>query len=179
MEFCYPNKPIRIYQIDKLLTTLPIDKWIVQSKVDGKRVLPYCDNDGNITLYGRLNQKFKETRPELAKLDLPRPWLADGELLRDGRIFLWDYAVVGGAEVFKLPYQERLTRLQSVFSLDADVDRVGCELIDTFPANQYQTILSRGKDDGLEGIVFKNKLATNMFGVTSTNEVPSMFKYRF
>lgn len=173
MEFCYPNKPIRIYQIVKLLTTLPLDRWVVQPKMDGRRVLPYCDIDGNITLYGRLNQKFKETRPELSKLDLPRPFLLDGELLRDGRIFLWDYALLGGQEVFTLPYQERLTRLQNVV-----ISGIGAELIETLPADQYQTILARGKKNGLEGCVWKNKLATDLWGVFSTSENSSQFKFR-
>lgn len=169
--FIFPNKPIRVYNIPKLLETLPFDKWVVQEKWDGKRVHPCCDKDGKITLYGRQGQIFKEVKPELAKMDLPRPWFGDGELLRDGRIFLWDYAVLGGQEVFHLPYQERLTRLQSI-------TMVGCQLVETLPINQYQTILSRGKKDGLEGVVFKNSLATNLWGPFSTTEVSSQFKFR-
>ncbi|HVI40633.1 MAG TPA: hypothetical protein VM577_08235 [Anaerovoracaceae bacterium] len=169
--FIFPNKPIRIYDIPKLVATLPEDKWLVQPKWDGKRVHPFCDETGKVILFGRQGQTFKEVKPELAKMDLPRPWFGDGELLRDGRIFLWDYAVLGGKEVFKTPYQERLTRLQSIVM-------VGCQLVETLPTNQYQTILSRGKNNGLEGVVFKNKTATNLWGPFSTSEVSSQFKYR-
>lgn len=182
-SFIYPNKPIRIYSPANLLVTLHSvthsdgatvsNQWIVQPKMDGRRVLPYCDADGQVTLYGRLGQKFKELRPELANLNLPKPFLLDGEILRDGRIFLWDYALVDGEAAFHLPYQVRLTRLQ-----DMVMSGVGAELVETLPATEYQSILARGKSESLEGIVFKYKLATNLFGPYQTTEVASQFKYR-
>lgn len=173
--FLFPNKPIRIYNVPQFLQNINLDDWIVQSKWDGKRVLPSCDERGRITLHGRQGQVFKDAGWSwLDQLPLPKPWLLDGELLRDGRMFVWDYAIFGGKKSYREPYFGRLKLLQT---LPCGLGKF--QIIETKSAVEYKSILAPGKANGLEGCVFKLKRATDLFGVTSTKETPSQYKYRF
>lgn len=177
--FIFPNKPIRIYDIPRLLATLPAERWLVQPKWDGKRVHPYCDAEGNITLFGRQGQTFKEQWPWLSELPFPRPWFLDGELLRDNRMFIWDFAVWNGEQKFKTPYQERLEVLQSLIpTMMFQFGQQGLSLVDTFQIADYAALLKPGKVNGLEGVVFKDRMATNLWGPFSTSENSSQFKFR-
>lgn len=176
--FVWPNKPIRIYNIDKLLATLPLENWICQPKWDGKRVEPWCDEDGKIVLYGRQGQVFPEKWAWLESLPLERPWLLDGELLRDGRMIVWDYAIMGGSNEYRLPYSERLNLLKCRLQ-PKSIGNQSFSLIETYPAAEYERILNRVKGNQLEGIVFKSLGSTNLWGVHSTSEVGTQFKYRF
>lgn len=200
MTFYFPNKPLHIYDPQKLMETLAPtqEHWIVQPKWNGKRVEIDCTKEGLVTLYGRQGQRFPERWPWLNALPLPRPWFLDGELLRDGRIYVWDVAVLGGKllavgparrrsqaplrSLIKRPYQERLNRLYRAlgptpFNDSNSTQRL--QLIETLPATAYKALLSREGDPMLEGIVWKNLQATNLWGPTSTSQVSSMFKLRF
>lgn len=178
--FYFPNKPVRVYDPEKIVGVLnPLSSWIVQPKWDGKRVEIDCNAKGVVTLYGRQNQVFKETWPWLADLDLPRPWFVDGELLRDGRIFVWDFAVLDGKPVFREPYGSRLARLQAALPGVKTQNNQTIACIETLPASAYKTLLGRAGAGGMEGIVLKHLAATNLWGPYSTSEVATQFKYRF
>jgi ATP-dependent DNA ligase len=178
--FIFPNKPIRTYNPASLVSALgDVGRWVVQPKWDGKRVEIECSADGRVTLYGRQGQLFKERWPWLGALALPRPWFLDGELLRDGRIFIWDAAILGGNAVHRDPYGPRLALLQE--ALPAPVTQQGQTIAcaETLPATAYQQLLSREGAPGLEGVVWKSLDAKNLWGVTSTSEVNTCYKYRF
>jgi ATP-dependent DNA ligase len=176
--FIWPNKPLRIYDPSRV-RGFATPTWIAQPKWDGKRVEIDCSMDGVITLYGRQGQLFPERWPWLQELPLPRPWFLDGELLRDGRIFVWDFAIFAGRYAYRTQYGERLDTLQK--AIGSPVTRGGQTLacVETLQACDYETLLRRRGEPHLEGIVWKDRAATNLWGVTSTREVASCVKYRF
>lgn len=165
--FIYPNKPKRIYDVDTFVKTLGTN-WVVQSKWDGKRCHPFCDAQGNITMYSRHKTIFKGNWKYLSSVPFKKPWYLDGELLSDNRIVIWDIATIGGKNIYSRPYRERL----ALFDFDTDAFKIS----DTLPASEYKKLLYG--DSKIEGVVFKNLDATNFWGVFSTNEVYSQFKYR-
>lgn len=178
--FVFPNKPIRVYTPNVLLGVLnPLDTWVVQPKWDGKRVEIAADAKGQITLYGRQGQRFKESWPWLGDLDLPRPWFIDGELLRDGRIFVWDIALMGGTPVYQGHYGPRLARLAAALPAPRTQNGQTIACIETLPCTAYQAILDRKGMPGLEGCVWKFLAAKNLWGPHTTSEVSSQFKFRF
>ena len=180
MRFIWPNKPIHIYNPWKLMGVLkPLSAWVVQPKWNGKRVEIACDEKGNITLYGRQGQKFPERWPWLSDIPLERPWFVDGELLRDKRIFVWDFALLGGKSVFKEPYESRLAHLVEKLPKALTQDGQTVQCVETLPATSYEALLGREGDPFLEGIVWKNRAATDLWGVHSTSQVSSCFKFRF
>lgn len=176
--FYFPNKPVRIYDVEKFASSLD-DNWIVQQKWDGKRILPSFD--GRFCLFNRHGEVTKET----SKFSFIRNlfngnFLLDGEYLRDNRIIIWDYAILNSIEEYNLPYSHRLTKLQNLFSfLDKSLLVRDCNisLIETLPASRYKTLLSN-PSRFLEGLVFKNLNATNLWGVSSTKDVGSQVKFR-
>lgn len=180
MTFIYPNKPTRIYTPGKLLTALhKPENWIVQCKWDGKRVMIDCTALGAVTFWGREQQAWGPGWGWLKDLPLERPWFLDGELLRDGRIIVWDFAIVGGQRCYKQPYGSRLAALRGILPSPITQDGKQFSLAETLPATEYQQLLDRKGEPGLEGVVWKSLTATDLWGVTSTSTVGSCFKYRF
>lgn len=179
--FLFPNKPTRHYNPKSLVPLLePAQDWVVQPKWDGKRVLIECDALGVVRFYGRLGQNFAGAWGWLRDLPLPKPWFLDGEWLRDGRIILWDIGILDGIKVCKDPYGGRLEVLQKAIPESLTLFGQTLQCVETYPADQYQEhILDRKGVTGLEGCVWKNLKATNLWGIVSTSEVNSCFKYRF
>lgn len=179
-RFYYPNKPIRIYDPSRILKTMPADEWIVQPKWDGKRVEIACSEKGEIQLYSREGSEWDSDDWQwLAELNLPRPWFADGELLKDGRIFVWDLAMVKGTAIFHTPYRPRLTCLQQTIPQPIVRGSKTIACVETLRASEYEQLLSRKGSDHLEGLVWKHAQAKNFWGPNSTSEVNTQFKYRF
>jgi hypothetical protein len=131
------------------------------------------DTAGTVKLYGRLGQRFKETMPQLANLPYPKPFFLDGELMRNGNIACWDAAVWGGEEVWHCEYIDRYSKLRS--HLNASVNIEGFITVPSNAPEHYRSFV--GSD--VEGYVFKNLRATNLWGPTSTSEVNGCFKFRF
>lgn len=115
----------------------------------------------------------------LAGLPLPQPWFLDSELLRDGRLFVWDFAVLAGVSRYRLPYHTRLNTLKEALTSPIENQGLVVSLIETMPAVQYQEILSREGSAHLEGFVWKDLNATDLWGPNSTSEVSSQLKFRF
>lgn len=170
-----PNKPIRVYNPNIILST--IFNWIAQNKYDGKRTIIACEND-QVILYGRLGQKFKEKRPWLAGLSLPQPWLIDGELLRNGNIYAWDYAILAGRPQYHLPYLERWNLLKDLTPLEESGKRFA--IVESRKADAYLELLEPGVPDHslVEGVVWKSPSATNLWGLSSTSEIGTQIKWR-
>lgn len=181
--FYYPNKPIRIYDPAGVFASLSASDWIVQPKWNGKRIQPFCDKNGKLTLYNRhgtiFNREDKKLHPiwdHLNSLPLPKPWFLDGELIGLNRIVVWDYALIGGVEEFRLPYQLRLEKLQELL-----INSICLELIETLPGKNFREIMLRGKnpESKLEGFVLKRLDAANLWGPNSTSENGNQLKFRF
>lgn len=178
--FFYPNKPIRIYDPGRILKVMAADDWIVQPKWDGKRVEIACSDKGEIQLYSREASEWdSEDWQWLAELNLPRPWFLDGELLRDGRIFVWDIAMVRGTPVFHSEYRPRLKCLQETIPQPITRDGNSIACIETLRASDYEQLLHREGSDLLEGLVWKLLTAKNFWGPNATSEVNTQFKFRF
>lgn len=145
--------------------------------MDGKRVLIQCENN-KVTLFGRQGQKFKEERPWLAKLPLPQPYLLDGELLRNGNIYIWDFAILGGEPQYQRPYQERWIQIFDLKPLEQNGQRFA--VVQSLPASQYLDLLRPSMPDhsSIEGVVWKSPGATDLWGPYSTSEVASQIKWR-
>lgn len=186
--FFFPNKPIQIYNPERLIPSLgDLSKWVVQPKWNGKRVEICCSNR-RINLYSREGRQWH--LPEwdwLKELPLPEPWFLDGELLRDNRIYVWDYAVMAGKQVFQTPYRPRLEFLTDELTGFSDAGRscawsrgkYSLACIESCPVKAYDNLMARKGDPFLEGIVWKNLEATNSWGPRSTSKVSTQFKFRF
>ena len=180
--FIYPNKPIRIYDIEKLKHSIDFKAWIVQPKWDGHRAIIACDESGKVQVFSRHKTHLRLAGDQWTWLNLlpfPRPWLVDGELLHSGRLVIWDYAIWGGAYLFNKPYSERLKELETALPNVLRKGNKSTLVISQVPANRYKEILLKKGDKELEGIIFKNPQATDFWGPYRTREVPSQFKYRF
>jgi len=186
--YVFPNKPLRIYNVSRILNIVESDNWIVQPKWDGHRALPHCDENGKVTVFSRQGTPLTLAKKDftwLSLLPIPRPWLLDGELLRDGRMIIWDYAFMGISEsgipnyVCKKEYGSRLSELQKIFDQKFTKNKFSIELIDTYPAKVYNRIMLKAGDKNLEGFVLKNKAAIDLWGISSTREVSSQLKFRF
>lgn len=182
MKFFYPNKPIRIYDPGRIIKVMgdKASEWIVQPKWDGKRCEITCDEKGEIQLYSREASRWPSHEWQwLSELRLPRPWFVDGELLRDGRMFVWDLAMVKGTPVFQSEYRPRLKCIQETVPQPITRDGKTLACIETLPAADYEQLLKREGSDLLEGLVWKLPSAKNFWGPNATSEVNTQFKYRF
>lgn len=182
MIFYYPNKPIQVYDPDKILSHFEdVSQWVSQPKLNGKRVEIYCKQN-KVTLFSRENRYWPVDSLNWAWLrDVPlsQPWFLDGELLRDDRIVIWDFAVLAGQEVYKRPYNERLEALQIVLRRPLSRGRQTLALVETKPATAYREFLKLSSDPYMEGIVWKQLHATNFWGPNKTSKVATQFKYRY
>lgn len=180
--FCYPNKPIQFYQPALFVSKLDLSKWIVQPKWDGHRAIILCDDRGNVKVMSRHGKKLtlaKDNFKWLSMLDIPQPWVLDGELMRSGRLVVWDYAMWEGEWQITRAYQNRLKQLSDVFCRPIEKGDYSIELIESLPAKRYKEIMLKSGLPGLEGFVLKNLGATNFWGPYKTSEVSSQFKFRF
>jgi ATP-dependent DNA ligase len=178
--FYFPNKPIRVYDPARLLTVMPAAEWIAQPKWDGKRVEIECSDKGKVQLYSREGNTWgSDDWQWLVDIRLPRPWFLDGELLRDGRIYVWDLAVAKGIPVFHREYAPRLKCLQETLPAPIVRGETTLACIETVRASDYSTFMVREGSDHLEGVVFKKLNATNFWGPKATTEISTQFKYRF
>jgi len=186
--FFFPNKPIQIYDPDKLLVLLRHQKnnWIVQPKWNGKRVEIACDNNiiRMTSREGNYWSKESASWVWLRELPLPQPWFLDGEMLRDGRVYVWDYAVLGGQRTFKTPYKSRLKFLQTILPFQyihspQKLYKTILAVTETLPITKYKKLLKRSNDKFIEGVVWKNLSGMNFWDLYKTGKVATQFKYRF
>ena len=171
--FIYPNKPTRIYDVDSFASKLNND-WIVQNKWNGKRCVPFCDLSNKVMLYSRHNTILRDSSAWLSELPISKPWILDGEILHDGKVIVWDCAMIGGNHLYNTT--NYITRLEKLYSLIGRGFN-NLSVIETVPAHMYKSLLLN-KDPKMEGLVFKNKFAEDFWGVYSTKEVYTQFKYR-
>lgn len=180
--FVIPNKPLRIYDPASLSRTIELEKWWVQPKWNGHRALPFCDAKGGVIVYSRHGTPLTRAKTDfkwLSVLGIPRPWELDGELLIDGRMIVWDIAVIGGEYVFKKPYAERFALLKRYFPKRFKKEAFSIEIIESLRGPEYKKFMLMQGDTHLEGFVFKNPEGTDHWGPYKTIDVPSQLKYRF
>lgn len=181
--YLYPNKPIRFYDLKILITSIQEfdpDQWVVQPKWDGHRALIFCDEMGKITVYSRHKTPLtlaKNNWNWLSVLPLKRPWLLDGELTRDQRMRVWDYAYQGKSYDWNLPYGTRIEKLSRQLKKQYKKGDFTFELIQTQPFLKYRELLNLN-DTYLEGLVFKNLQAIDLWGLHQTHEKASQIKFR-
>lgn len=177
-----PNKPLRIYLLDSLAKAIDMNAWWVQPKWNGHRALPFCDAKGSVRVYSRhgsLLTRAKNDFKWLGLLRLPRPWQLDGELLSDGRMIVWDIALIGGEYVFNKPYAERFALLKRYLPKRFKKETVSIEMIESLKGTEYKKFFLKQGDTHLEGFVFKNPEATDHWGPYKTRDVSSQLKFRF
>jgi ATP-dependent DNA ligase len=180
--FVFPNKPIEFFNIPSMLSVFNLSEWLVQPKWDGHRALPACDSEGRVVVWNRQRKALTLAGTNwqwLSMLPLERPWLADGELTRSGRLILWDFAIWGGQCLYTTPYEQRLQTLGKALTKTYSKDKLQVELVETLPAESYKSLLLKRGAQDLEGLVFKNKGATNLWGPFATSDVASQCKFRF
>jgi len=179
MRFLYPNKPVRVWDPHIAAKHVGIPSWVVQPKWDGSRVEVTVE-DQRVRLMSREGREWDSTQwGWLASLPIPQPWYGDGELLRSGKIVLWDLAVLGGRSIFHQEYYPRLQTLQSLLPESVSVGAREVSVAQTLSGERYQELLTRVGEPHMEGIVWKDKTAKNLWGPNSTSEVGSQVKYRF
>jgi ATP-dependent DNA ligase len=183
VRFIFPNKPVEIIN-PKLLKKLNLDDWIVQPKWNGHRAHPFLGEDGRCTVLSRHGTPLTRAKAGdwgwLSQLPIAPQWQLDSEMTTSGSLIVWDYATMGGEDFARLPYEVRLKSLKALLDVPMGCGGHFIHLIETLPASRFEEILARrGTLPDLEGIVFKKKGATDLWGGHSTREVPSMIKYKF
>lgn len=174
--FVFPNKPILIHSPEILKREL-IRGWVAQPKWNGHRAVVVCSPSGKIEVMNRLGQPLARAAGGfkwLSMLDLPRPWVMDGELTAEGKLVIWDVVLSG---VYFGPYSERLPLLECVEARDHGLESV--RRVEVYAGDNYKGILLRRSDKNLEGIVFKKLDATDLWSKGKTYECPSQVKYRW
>lgn len=181
LSFIYPNKPNQVHQPRVVFQSIDLARWLAQPKWAGHRALPQCNRAGEITVYSRHGQPLtlaaKDNWQWLAMLiDLPRPWLLDGELCRDGNLVIWDIGIMGNRIMAQEPYEKRLNALKNILPSPKTKGHQKVELIQTLSGENWTQIMHTEK---VEGVVWKEKTAKDLWGIHSTRDVGSQIKYLF
>lgn len=181
LNFIFPNKPIQIHNPETVFQSIDRERWLAQPKWAGHRALPQCNRSGEITVYSRhgkpLTLAAKDNWQWLAMLiRLPRPWLLDGELCRDGNLVIWDIGIMGNRIMQQEPYEKRIHALRDALPNPKTKGHQKIEVIETFDAENWPHIF---KSEKIEGVVFKNKQASDFWGIHSTKNVGTQIKYLF
>lgn len=181
LAFIFPNKPNQIHQPRVVFQSIDLARWLVQPKWAGHRALPQCNRAGEITVYSRhgrpLTLAAKDNWQWLAMIiDLPRPWLLDGELCRDGNMVIWDIGIMGNKILADEPYEKRLAVLREILPQGKNKAHQRIEPIQTFSGENWTQVTQSEK---IEGVVWKVRDARDLWGVHSTRDVGSQMKYLF
>lgn len=180
--FIYPNKPVRFYDLKRMIAAGNDEEWVLQPKWDGHRAIIDCSLDGGIIVNSRHGTPLtlaKNNWQWLSILEIPRPWTLDGELTRDGRLIVWDFAVLGGVIYFPAPYRERLKFLKSAKSLNMKKGSQSVSVIEMVKPSEYKKFLLQRSDTALEGLVMKRLDARDFWSINATIDVGSQLKFRF
>jgi hypothetical protein len=185
--FLYPNKPIRIFNLTETLATLNPEDWFVQPKWKGDRVIISIQKSGKITMWSRHRRILSRAGDDWNWLDLTwsgeRDALLDGQLLSDGQtIYIWDQIMENGEIVTtKRPLYASYDRRCIIWG---DLYMIGhngrtIKSCDNYNAEHWRFCIERHVENpNFEGLVFKRKDATDMWGITETKETPSQLKWR-
>ena len=150
------------------------DRWILQEKMDGKRVMIHVDANGDV---GARNRRGLPCGIPLAAADaLSQFNLADSEL--DGELvgdtyYVFDVLKLRGRDMTTAPYSERLLAYVGI----------GASSIKPVPAIRYSDAasfhltLASLKESGAEGVVLKDPLAPYTSGRPSSGG--RALKYKF
>lgn len=181
LSFIFPNKPNQIHNPGVVFQSIDLARWLAQPKWAGHRALPQCNRSGEITVYSRhgkpLTLAAKDNWQWLAMLiRLPRPWLLDGELCRDGNMVIWDVAIMGNRILANEPYEKRLKVLKEILPIPYAKGHQKIESIQTLEGKDWPLI---SKTEKIEGVVWKDKSATDLWGIHSTKDVATQIKYLF
>ena len=150
------------------------DRWILQEKMDGKRVMIHVDANGDVGARNRRGLPCGiplAAADELSQLSLGDAEL-DGELVGD-TYYVFDVLKHRGRDMTTAPYAERLLAYVGI----------GASSIKPVPAIRYSdaasfhSILASLKERGAEGVVLKNPLAPYAPGRPSSGG-PAL-KYKF
>ena len=150
---------------DELEKFLANDAMVAQQKIDGMRVLAHV-NDGEILVTNREGQKTKvDLRPFGGLEYLPHGTIVDGELLDDG-YWLFDILQLAGEDIRDRGYLERWQLLDGDLepALGGDVRIVPIAV----GKKQKQKLHDKLKQNGAEGIVFKDRAAPYTAGRGTT-----------
>ena len=176
-----PNKPTRSFELPPIPD---LSGWVVQFKYDGDRAIVHCDGNGHVHILSRHLRPLGTIAHRvvlghwkwLSMLDIPRPWILDGELTPTERLIIWDTPLWGGEDWTTRTYADRLVLLQLTLK-QVQKGTTALEVIKTLPAKRYKELLLRHDPDA-EGLVFKSVTGKDFWGF-KTREVGSQIKYRF
>lgn len=180
--FVWPNKPLRVYDIQSFLSKVDPNQWVVQPKYDGHRAHPICDTKGNVVVFSRYGKPLTRAGNKwgwLSMLPIPRPWMLDCELTSKGEMYVWDIAILGGEYVYQKSYGERFSWLSLNLGTTYRHISSRLSLLESLPAKEYRSLLLRKADKTIEGVVFKNTLSQDLWGPFQTKEHPSQIKYKW
>jgi hypothetical protein len=188
--FLYPNKPVLFHRLETLEAHIDLSKYLVQPKYNGDRAIVSCSKDGKVVVFSRLRRELNGTKGKFDYLadavKLPKPWVLDGEWVKEKfGIYWWDVGMVGGKFVGGTPYKERFEKYEELVGrIQMPADHKMPFLCRTIWAEcdskHYQAVkdISIQGVSSLEGLVYKLKDATDLWGVSSTSERPSQLKWR-
>lgn len=159
--------------------------WITEHKYDGYRMQAHCDN-GSSTLYSRntldWSHKFPEIRDALGSAFGQQQVILDGEIIvgtparasfqalqtalgtsdtSRTRYVLFDLISYDGLDLRPLPWHERRTALEALYS---SVAAHGPLRISTVQRGSPATLLRRACSNGGEGIICKRREAPYQSG---------------
>lgn len=156
-----------VFQLDFYLRS---DKWAMQQKMDGKRMLVQIES-GKASALSR-NGKKLSVPPTLA-LTLARingNWVFDGELVED-QFWVFDVLRSPLGEMGHLSWNERFEFLSKVLSRVPEPIFLLPAILDP---NEKQLFLDQLKSTGREGVVFKHREMPYLSG-----RAKAFVKYKF
>src|SRR5208282_4385832 len=137
---------------------------------------------GKVVVYSRHKRELRGTRGKFdylaSEVLLPKPWIIDGELCKSGMgylgIYYWDVGMVGGKFVGNTPYLERMNSMEDmvprVLGNGSGFETFFCRTIwAECDSKYYKAVKTIVEQAGhLEGLVYKLKGATDLWGISST-----------
>jgi len=148
--------------------------WVMQEKLDGRRVMVRCVNR-RIVAANKLGQSVPlVANVGLELADISRTdWILDGELIGDV-YHVFDCANSEGVNLTARPYAERLAELKHLLK---DLDGKHVKIAATYGNADKQRMFAQFKKEGREGVVFK--CATSPYTVGRPNKGGTAIKCKF
>lgn len=152
---CQLLNPIDETTLDTFITD---DKWVMQEKHDGKRMLLGHPGDGSVEAWNRKGQSIvapEEYCSALQSCFEGFKFIIDGEACGD-KYWVFDILWLEGLDCRKLPYHERLVNLGMLIRSAKPQDVIR-QVMSADTTMQKKSLLRAVKSAGREGVAIKDK----------------------
>lgn len=156
----------------ELLTLLDDDRYVLQEKFDGKRMM-LRKKGSEVTGLNRRGLEISLPAPIAeAALQVPFDFVIDGEAIGD-KLHAFDLLELKGDDLRSRSYMNRLARLARVL----DSITAMCPVVTATDCSHKKALLQQLRDRGAEGVVLKDRTAAFSPGRPSTGGSQLKFKF--